>query len=140
VHEWNGVTEEGIPHFLRGADYIATFNDDSKLTRREVPSAITVELSGPAMLYVLYHDQFAVPEWLSASFEDTGADIGVDEGPSTNAQHEAGSGAGTSIDGVCSVWRRRVDQAGPVVLGRVGPARPGPQSKRTMYGIAAQPL
>ena len=48
-HEWNGVSERGIPSFLLGGDYVKTFNDD-KLNRQV---EIRVTLSRPAALYVL---------------------------------------------------------------------------------------
>jgi ferric-dicitrate binding protein FerR (iron transport regulator) len=132
VHEWNGTAEEGLPYFLQGADYVATFNDD----KRQSPT-ITVELSQPAILYVFYDDRMVVPDWLSESFEDTGLNIGLDEGPSpVMHSFRVDVGPGTSIDTVHSIWRRRIDQAGPVRLGSIGERRSG----WSMYGIAAQPL
>lgn len=132
VHEWNGIAKEGLPYFLHGADYVATFNDD----KRQCPT-ITVELSQPAVLYVFYDDRMVVPDWLSESFEDTGFNIGLDEGPSPIMHSfRVDVDPGTSIDAVHSIWRRRVAQAGSVRLGSIGERLSG----WSMYGIAAQPL
>ncbi|WP_437205164.1 FecR domain-containing protein [Planctomicrobium sp. SH664] len=145
--QWNGVTKEGLPYFLRGADYIKTFNSD-KLRNR----TITVDLAGPAMLYVFLDDRVPVPGWLSQSFENTGYQIGIDENVipemsylevQTGVIELLGIGPGVSVDRTCSVWRRRVDQGGKVILKALPRERVNvniPTEWRTMYGIAAQPL
>ena len=43
-HQWNGLTEEGLPDFLRGADYIKTFNHYRYLRVFKM----TVEFTRPA--------------------------------------------------------------------------------------------
>ncbi|HVJ84372.1 MAG TPA: FecR family protein [Caulifigura sp.] len=140
TYEWNGLTEEGMPAFLRGADYIQTYNSD----RKHSTLNIKVELSGPAMLYVLYDNRMIIPDWLSAEFEDTGLDIGLDEEQGTlkAVRSPIVVGPGKGIDQVCSIWARRVDRAGTAEIGPIGPLRPElPWNLgRTMLGIAAQPL
>ena len=140
TYEWNGLTEEGMPAFLRGADYIQTYNSDRKHSTLNVK----VELAGPAMLYVLYDNRMIVPDWLSSGFEDTGLDIGLDEEQGTlkASRSPIVVGPGKGIDQVCSIWSRRVDRAGSVEIGPIGPLRPElPWNLgRTMLGIAAQPL
>jgi hypothetical protein len=138
-YEWNGLTEEGLPSFLRGADYVQTFNTD----RKEATLNITVGLAGPAIIYVLYDNRLLIPEWLSADFEDTGVDIGLDEQQGTlrafRTPLEVGGGKG--IDQTCSVWAQRVDQGGEVVVGPIAALKPEfAEAGRTMLGIAAQPL
>ncbi len=49
-HEWNGVTVNGLPEFLIGADYVRTFNDYKYSNELE----IKVELARPANLYVFF--------------------------------------------------------------------------------------
>ncbi|WP_437205688.1 FecR domain-containing protein [Planctomicrobium sp. SH664] len=134
--EWNGVTTEGIPRFLLGADYVMTFNDDKD---QECP-LITVNVSCPCDLYVLYDNRMEIPEWLQRDFSDTGAVIGIDEG-----QLSLEKGPGRGIDRICMVWRRRLYEAGSYTLGPVGeelvPSSDDSQpSQRTMFGIAAQPV
>lgn len=132
LHEWNGVTQEGMPHFLRGADYIATFNDDKLAS----PS-ITIELAQPAMVYVLFDTRLPPPDWLVKSFEDTGALIGVDESNLNTPQMISGIGPGVSINNTHSIWMRRVETPGKLTL---GPMVTESQHRVSMYGIAAQPI
>ncbi|WP_437206393.1 FecR family protein [Planctomicrobium sp. SH664] len=134
-HEWNGVTAVGIPAFLRGADYIATFNAD----KFESPS-ITVVLAEPANLYVFYDDRLHSPEWLKRDFEKTPFKIGLDEAPGWGPRITGlGVGPGKNIDSLFSIWRKRVHQAGPVTLGPMGPQKIENRGC-AMYGIAATPL
>jgi hypothetical protein len=156
-HQWNGLTSAGMPRFLNNADYIRTFNDYRYLENFE----IVVELARPANLYVFFDDRVATPEWLKSDFEDTGVDIGIDEGPWLLKAEELGQvdlqkyrevdvnttdvGAGKSIDNIFSVWRRRCAEGGAVTLGGVGGWETdriglGGKGGRAMYGIAATPL
>jgi hypothetical protein len=149
-HNWNGLTADGLPVFLRDADYIRTFNDYRYLEYFEMK----VELARPANLYVFFDDRVQPPEWLKANFEDTGVKIGLDEGPWLNQVDEkyrkldvntTAVGGGNSIDNIFSVWRRRCVDGGTVTLGDLG-ARGGDQigfggkGGRAMYGVAATPL
>ena len=143
-HQWNGLTADGLPDFLLGADYIKTFNHYRYLRYFKM----TIEFARPANLYVFADDRIAPPAWLVEQFEDTGVDIGLDEGPwlenippefqkfdvNTTAQ-----GGGNSIDNVFSVWRRRCADGKPVTIGDAGEL--GQESRgRAMYGVAATPL
>jgi hypothetical protein len=103
---------------------------------------------------VFFDDRVETPDWLKADFEDTGVDIGLDEGPWLMELDEearkldtntTAAGGGNSVDNVFSVWRRRCPNGGTVALGHGGEwgiDRPGLSGKggRTMYGIAATPL
>jgi hypothetical protein len=144
-HQWNGLTAEGMPEFLRGADYIKTFND----YRYRQDFEMTVVLTRPANLYVFADNRIPPPAWLMESFEDTGVDIGLDEGPWLDQAEDkfrrldvntTAVGGGKSIDNVFSVWKRVCLAAGPITLGDAGKwATEGGQG-RAMYGIAATPL
>ena len=132
-HEWNGLTPEGLPAFLLGADYARTFNDYRYIKGFE----IVVELAQPANLYVFFDDRVPTPGWLPARFEDTGVNIGLDEGPWEGIpDHRNAIGGGKSIDNVFSVWRRRCQTGEAVALGAVGES----SEARAMYGIAATVL
>lgn len=133
-HQWNGLTADGIPEILRRADYVQTFNDYRYMSDLEV----SVELARPAMLYVFYDKRSPTPTWLSAQFNDSGMEIGLDEGPwgEGMAEQAVAEGPGQSVDNVCRVWQRKCE--------RVGTYKLGPMTKtseaRAMYGIAATPL
>jgi hypothetical protein len=143
-HQWNGLTADGLPRFLRGADYIRTFND-----YRYIPSfAMTIELSLPANLYVFSDNRIPPPAWLAEQFQDTGVDIGLDEGPwGNNVEPQyrkldvntTAVGAGQSIDNVFSVWWRRCADGKPITLGNAGQMGET-EAGRAMYGVAATPL
>jgi hypothetical protein len=154
-HQWNGLTADGLPSFLRGADYIKTFNDYRYIEIFE----LKVELAQPANLYVFFDDRVDLPDWLTANFEDTGVDIGLDEGPWLLQADEVvqdeefrkvdvnttSIGGGNSIDNVFSVWRRRCVDGGTISLGNAGVWGDdrigiGGKGGRAMYGIAATPL
>lgn len=150
-HQWNGLTANGLPDFLRGADYIKTFNDYRYMDSFEMK----VELARPANLYVIFDDRVEPPVWLTTNFEDTGVDIGLDEGPWLIEEkyrkfdvNTTASGGGESIDNVFSVWRRRCVDGGVVTLGSMGTADAWDKNKigfggnigRAMYGVAATPL
>jgi ferric-dicitrate binding protein FerR (iron transport regulator) len=141
-HQWNGLTTAGLPEFLRGADYVRTFND----YRYKHDFRMQIKFSGPATLYVFFDNRVPVlPSWLKQGFEDTGVDIGQDEGPwppheqalrpdlpmKVNAE-----GGGQSIDSSFSVWRRRCKDGESVTLGPVGAS----SEARSMYGVAATQL
>jgi ferric-dicitrate binding protein FerR (iron transport regulator) len=132
-HEWNGVSERGIPSFLLGGDYVKTFNDD-KLNRQV---EIRVTLSRPAALYVLLDKRSPPPDWLRGQFFNTGDEIGLDGGGYSRygERKTLAVGAGKSIDDVFSIWRRDVP-AGTVKLGAIQVGG----EKHNMYGIVAVPL
>ena len=133
THEWNGVDAAGLPDFLRGADLIRTFNED----KREIDLEVTVELTQPATLY-LFLEKNPPPAWVAAAgFADTGAKIGLDEGPSPNRNLTTGVGTGVSIDRVFSIWKLEVLKPRAIQL---GPPRERLTGAKAMYGIAARRL
>lgn len=132
-HQWNGLSAEGLPAFLQGADFVRTFNDYRYMPELEMD----VTLQKPANLYIFFDDRVPTPQWLTAQFEDTGVDIGLDEGRhELTPDHAAAVGGGNSIDNIFSVWRRECRVTESVRLGPVGPT----SEARAMYGIAATPL
>jgi ferric-dicitrate binding protein FerR (iron transport regulator) len=144
-HQWNGLTPDGLPEFLRGADYIRTFNHYRYMKYFEM----TVELHRPAILYVFADNRVPPPQWLTEGFEDTGVDIGLDEGPWLKDIPEeyrefdvnkTSFGAGKSIDNVFSVWRRECREEQSIQLGSAGEGIGEGETGRAMYGIAATPL
>jgi hypothetical protein len=144
-HQWNGVTAEGLPDFLRGADYIRTFNHYRYMRYFKM----TVEFARPANLYVFADDRIPPPAWLVEQFEDTGVDIGLDEGPWLDNippefrkfdVNKTAVGPGNSIDNVFSVWQRRCADGKPITLGDAGEWGAEGGQGRAMYGVAATPL
>jgi hypothetical protein len=144
-HQWNGLTGDGLPEFLRAADYIKTFND----YRYRQDYKLTLEIAKPTNLYVFADNRIPAPAWLAEQFEDTGVDIGLDEGPwlyqAPNEYRQldkntTAAGGGKSIDNTFSVWHRRCVEPGPVVLGDAGKWATEGKQGRAMYGIAATPL
>lgn len=132
-HQWNGLTAAGLPPFLRGAEYVQTFNDYRYMRYLQ----IVVELARPANLYVFFDGRSPTPDWLDEQFVDTGVNIGLDEGPDTGIpDHVVAVGGGQSIDNVFSVWQRRCDGPSRVVLGGMSAG----SEARAMYGIAVTPL
>lgn len=137
THQWNGLMSTGLPDFLRGADYVRTFNDYKYHNELQ----IDIELSEPAIVYIFADDRVPTPEWLSTQFENTGVKIGLDEGPwpeinPNDPSLSTAIGAGKSIDNEFSVWRRRCDDAETLTLGATGE----PVEACAIYGIAAKPL
>jgi hypothetical protein len=132
LHQWNGLDAEGLPGFLRGADYIMPFNDDKWMKDLQV----TIEVARPATLFIFFDDRERIPLWLSDQFTDTGINIGLDEcsGPQGEPL-AAGRGPGLSIDHVLSVWKCELEGDESISLG----ALLGRRQNMTMYGIAAVP-
>lgn len=144
-HQWNGLTAEGLPDFLRGADYIKTFND----YRYRQDFKLTIMIAKSTNLYVFADNRIPPPDWLKDQFEDTNVDIGLDEGPWLQQAEEkyrpldknkTAKGGGNSIDNIFSVWRRRCVESGPVVLGDAGKWATEGRQGRAMYAIAVTPL
>ena len=136
-HQWNGLTKDGLPAFLRRADYVRTFNDYKYLNELE----IFVELARPANVYIFFDDRVPAPGWLVEQYKDTGVDVGLDEGPwppinPMDPTLATAVRAGVSVDNVFSVWHRRCERADTLILGAMGDSR----EARAIYGIAATPL
>jgi hypothetical protein len=129
-HQWNGLNSRGLPGFLRGADYVMTFNEGKGAKDLE----ITVELARKATLYVFFDDREKPPTWLSGRFSDTGVNIGLDEGSWPDpSKFSVARGPGRSINNVFSVWKRDMVPNEPIRLGAIQ----GASDRRAMYGIAA---
>jgi len=141
-YEWNGVDAQGIPSHLLNGDYVKTFNDD-KVVQDLV---ITVTVERPAVLYLLVDDRLKQTSWLSNQFEDTGYNIGVDEGPHIpNDVREIASGPGQSIDQVHSIWKCREFVNDSITIGPSSQLSPelrslGPKAGLNMFGIVAVPI
>lgn len=131
-HQWNGLTPEGLPELLRGADCVRTVND-----YRYLPElALKVEFAADANLFVMFDDRVSPPDWLTAQFVDTGLDVGLDEDAwGGNPMFTLEEGPGKSIDNVFSVWRRECARGEVLTLGSVGEGG----EARAMYGLAATP-
>ena len=133
LHQWNGVTEEGIPKELIGADYVMPFNDDKFVEDLQVQ----VSIDRPCNLYVFFSDGMQVPHWLVDGFSDTGLEIGLDEGPNRfKPEFAVGVGPGESVDQTFSVWKRVVNEPCILDLGSL-PRPDGEFYGYNMYGIAA---
>lgn len=133
--QWNGVSGEGMPGYLIGADYVKTFNDDKQRSGVK----IKVKISRPARLFVFFDNRLETPGWLKKQFTNTGDKIGSDFGPwaKNTRGYAKAEGAGNSIDAVFSIWERRVAKPGTVTLEH----NPGLNvHSSSMYGIAAVPL
>lgn len=143
AHEWNGVTSDGLPDFLIGGDLIRTFNDDKFVDDYH----LTLNLTGPARIFVLYDKRLEPPDWLLADFAPTRYIVGLDEAftpqqfereydlhhletpeeriPENlwNIKHLSEQrgvnevGPGKSVDEVFTVWERKSIREGDVVLG-----------------------
>lgn len=140
AHEYNGLTVDGMPEYLLGADYVKVFNNDKSLNSL----AIEVTVSRPALVYILLDDRHSPPDWLANRFTDTGDNIGLDNGPfqtTGTAWHNkgpSGVGPGESIDDTLSIWVAEVTEPGIVRLGAVGSDLE--VEGANMYGVAATPL
>lgn len=123
-YTWSGAGESHLPHFLHGADYIKTFNDD-----KVADVTIRVSLSGPAHLYLFWDDRVPPTPWLEKQFERLPLMLDLEEGqvqdPATNQPHD--------IVRSFSIWHRDVAAEGIVELGSMELA----EDKTAMYGIAA---
>jgi|JI6StandDraft_1071083.scaffolds.fasta_scaffold07358_3 hypothetical protein len=133
-HEWNGLTADGIPAELLDADLVQTVAKDRILTALE----ITVTVSRPSVLYVLFDSRDATPAWLKETFTDTGARIGLENAPLLESGHAVGIGPGAGNMAPFAVWKRELPRPGSITL---GPPRDHPDQRLLwMYGIAAKPL
>jgi hypothetical protein len=133
LHQWNGLTDDGLPEYLLGGDYVRTFNHD----KTEPDLEIRLTVAGPAKLYLLYDNRGPVPSWVSESFTDTGVDVGRDKVPrGKRGIQQRGVGPGNSIDNAASVWELVVDGQKEILL---GPVESGRHNSRAMYGIVAVP-
>lgn len=133
-HEWNGLASEGLPDWLKGADLVQTFVND----RFKTSIDITVTVARPAVLYVLIDSRSPAPAWLTESFTDTGARIGMENAPTLDSGRPVAKGPGAGNLAPFAVWKREVPKLGTVTLGP--PRQSADQHLLWMYGIAAKPL
>lgn len=133
-HEWNGLAATGMPVELLDADLVQTFARDRTQTALE----ITVTVSRPSVLYVLFDSRDATPAWLKETFTDTGARVGLENAPLLESGHAVGIGPGAGNMAPFAVWKRELPQPGSITL---GPPRDTPDQRLLwMYGIAAKAL
>jgi hypothetical protein len=136
IHEWNGVTADGIPSYLIGADYVKTFNQNSIQKK----FGMCVTLARPAKLYVFFDSRSTPPDWLVKDFRNTGDRIGLDATRSRRFRNRTIEvGPGNAIDDQFTIWEREVHEPCKLRLGtNLGTTKitPGP----AMYGVAAVPL
>jgi hypothetical protein len=136
-HQWNGIASDGIPAYLREADYVKTFNNDNTKVNRK----IYLTIARPAKLFVFLDVRAEPPEWLTKSFRDTGDTIGLDAAPNSMKEFKDRTimaGSGNSVDEQLKVWECIINEPGVVVLGSNG-ATSAPFGA-AMYGIAAVAL
>ena len=133
IHEWNGVTSDGIPPYLIGADYVRMFN----LHSIQKKFGICVKLARPAKLYVFLDARSTPPDWLIEKFRYTGDRIGLDAGRSRRYRSRTVcKGPAEGIDEQFTIWECEVSEPGVVRLGtNLGKTSldPGPAT----YGNAA---
>ncbi len=109
-HQWNGADETGMPEYLVGGDYVKMINDVRYINDYRV----FITIDRPTSLYILADDRANPPKWLTDQFEDTGDNIGMDEGPHFNntgtvlQRDLPGIGPGVSIDHLHSVWVKEI--------------------------------
>jgi hypothetical protein len=131
-HQWNAFTKEGLPEFLRGADYVRTIND----FRYHIEQVIHVEIARDSTLYVLFDNRTPAPGWLKEQFVNTTQQVGLDEDAWLgNPTFSVDVGPGVSIDNVFTVWSRPCSAGDVMTLGSMGAGG----EARAMYGIVAVP-
>ncbi|QDT07390.1 FecR protein [Rubripirellula lacrimiformis] len=132
---WRAAEGEEFPSELLGADVVCPFHID----RQEQSLTISLQLAGPADVYVM-HDLRRNPSvWLKNGFQETS--LTLRSGPwrpvSPLAQGIKPNREG-DIYVQYSVWKKRVDAAGQVELGP--PQTDGDQGNKAMYGIAVKAI
>jgi hypothetical protein len=143
-HAWKGRTATGLPPYLLGADMVRTFPTDHDRKGLQ----ITVRLSRPAMLYVLFETRPQqwrwreagnipeVPAWLEKDFHKIGDAVGLDDAGQLKAGEAMSLKPGEGHLVTFDVWERKLPEPGEVTLG----PPTGPEGwKNWMYGILAKP-
>jgi hypothetical protein len=124
LYNWNGAGESDLPFYLRGADYIKTFNDD-----KVVDVQIKVTLSGAADLYLFWDDRVPPTVWLERDFERLDEKLELEE----RQVQDRGTDERRDLIRTFSIWHRRLPAAGVVELGSIQMV----EARTSMYGIAA---
>jgi ferric-dicitrate binding protein FerR (iron transport regulator) len=132
---WRALPGEAFPAELEGADSIRPFQSD----RHALDLKVTVELSQPAVLYVMHDVRKPPPDWLAEGFADTGMRLRCGPWrPEGHAVRDVAPDETGQYFLQYSVWRKEVPVAGPVELGP--PHLRGRGGPSAMYGIAVKPL
>jgi len=138
--KWHAMPGQPFPEELKGADLIGTFQSFAKRERGESSkNDISLDLSRPCAVYVLFDTQATPPDWLQRDFRDTG--LRLRSGPWGKSAFEAADIEPDShgvLNLTHSVWRRDVLSAGTVNLGP--PSNPGNGYRYAMYGVAVKAL
>lgn len=137
LHQWNGLTVDGLPTELVGGDYIVNAND----SRGIADFSEDVTLKAPATLYLLWDDRVELAPWCTdgagLDFVDTGLDVGWDEEGA--APLPLSAGPGESINQTASVYIAQDTANGDTTTLAVGTysffERGGGGS--SMYGVVA---
>ena len=138
--KWHAMPGQPFPEELKGADLIGTFQSFAKRERGE-PSKndISLDLSRPCAVYVLFDTRATPPDWLQRDFRDTG--LRLRSGPWGKYAGEAidiEPDANGELNLTHSVWRRDVLAPGIVKLGPPGISGKG--YRYAMYGVAVKAL
>jgi hypothetical protein len=145
-YEWNSLDDKGISPVLRGRDYIMAFNGD-----KTKDIEITVGLSRPATVYVLFDDRGVLPKWLNEGFTKTDMTVGMDEDvyplpKSKMKKMPTGEIKSEKLTKVYkkvkfSVWKKVVGEPNSTAPTHVTfGSRGGPIGSRSMYGVVVVPL
>ena len=131
---WHAMPGGTFPRELEGADGICTFGVD----RSEADLQITLKLSRPCDLYVMTDARRSAPEWVQAEFQDTGYRLRsgpwIPRGAPLDQNEHFYQDEKAYIPHV--VWRKRVPEAGSVVLG--SPLGANQRETPVMYGLAVK--
>ena len=138
--KWHALPGQPFPEELKSADLIGTFQSFAKRERGE-PSKndISLDLSRPCAVYVLFDTRATPPDWLQRDFCDTGLRLrsgqwGKFAGEAIDIEPDANG----ELNLTHSVWRRDVLAPGIVKLGPPGISGKG--YPYAMYGVAVKAL
>jgi hypothetical protein len=131
---WQPLAGQEFPRELLEADLVGTFNMD----RLDPSRRITLEVSAPCTVYVMFDERTSIPEWLRTDFEPTRFQLRSGPWNSDNPiVRELLPDASGEQFVTYRVWQKQVTRAGPLEF---GPPRSSKEpSGRAMYGIAVQP-